>query len=137
MSPAILSLPPSTTDVGDTPSSLLCELLQLIACRTILNVWSSSGRVNAARRRIEMPTGSIQQLFDLAGKAALVTGGARGIGRAVVERLVEAGTSVMIADLDGESARHAAEQLRAQGYAVAAMQADIGNAEQARAAVQQ
>lgn len=79
---------------------------------------------------------SIQQLFDLAGRAALVTGGARGIGRAVAERLTEAGASLMIADLDGDGAQQAEEQLRDQGRAVAATQADIGNADQARAAVQ-
>ncbi len=79
---------------------------------------------------------SIQQLFDLAGRAALVTGGARGIGRAVAERLTEAGASLMIADLDGDGAQRAEEQLRDQGRAVAATQADIGNADQARAAVQ-
>lgn len=83
-----------------------------------------------------MATGSIQQLFELAGKVALVTGGVRGIGRAVAERLAEAGASVMIADLDGDGAQRAAEQLRGQGYAVAAERADIGNAVQARTSVQ-
>ncbi|HEV8193292.1 MAG TPA: SDR family NAD(P)-dependent oxidoreductase [Ktedonobacterales bacterium] len=83
-----------------------------------------------------MPTRTIQQLFDLAGKVTVVTGAGRGIGLAIAGRLAEAGASVMIADLDGDGAQRAAEQLRGQGRRVSAVQADIGNADQARAAVQ-
>ena len=38
------------------------------------------------------------QKFDLEGKTALVTGGARGIGAACVDALLEAGASVIVAD---------------------------------------
>ncbi len=37
--------------------------------------------------------------FDLAGRKALVTGGARGIGAAIATALAKAGASVMIADI--------------------------------------
>lgn len=57
-------------------------------------------------------TQSISQLFDLSGKAAVVTGGAMGIGRAIVFRLTEAGAAVMIADLDQQAASKTVEQIR-------------------------
>ena len=53
--------------------------------------------------------------FTLNGKTAIVTGGARGIGRAVVGRLVSAGANVLACDLDRE--------------ALFEMQASVGNPE--------
>lgn len=41
-------------------------------------------------------------LFSLSGKTAIVTGGAQGIGAAIVERLREAGASVVVGDLNVE-----------------------------------
>jgi len=47
----------------------------------------------------------------LDGKAAIVTGSARGIGRATAELLAEHGANVMINDLDGDVANHAAGEI--------------------------
>jgi rhamnulose-1-phosphate aldolase/alcohol dehydrogenase len=51
---------------------------------------------------------------ELAGQVALVTGGASGIGRAVVQRLAEAGAHVVIADRNAAGASEVAESLVAQ-----------------------
>ena len=49
--------------------------------------------------------------MEIAGKVALVTGGASGLGRAVVEELVGAGASVVICDLASSAGAGLAEEL--------------------------
>lgn len=51
-------------------------------------------------------------------RVAIVTGGARGIGRAVVERLVADGCRVVVADLDGEGAQQVASAVDPTGQSV-------------------
>ena len=51
---------------------------------------------------------------ELAGQVALVTGGASGIGRAVAQRLAEAGAHVVIADLNAAGAEEVAGELSRQ-----------------------
>lgn len=63
--------------------------------------------------------------FDLAGKNAVVTGGAMGIGFGIAKRLFEAGASVLIADVDGAAAQEAAKKLVGRPGRAAAMQADV------------
>jgi sorbitol-6-phosphate 2-dehydrogenase len=50
--------------------------------------------------------------LNLEGKVAIVTGGACGIGRAVCSGLAEVGVLVVVADVDAEGARLAAEELK-------------------------
>ena len=57
--------------------------------------------------------------FDLAGKGAIVTGGAMGIGWGIVKRFVEAGANVLLADVDDELAAHKVAEMEGPGKAVA------------------
>jgi NAD(P)-dependent dehydrogenase (short-subunit alcohol dehydrogenase family) len=57
-------------------------------------------------------------LISLSGRRAVVTGGARGIGRATAARLAEAGARLVIADLDAGAAAAACADLGAEAYAV-------------------
>lgn len=57
--------------------------------------------------------------INLQNRTAIVTGGARGIGRAIVERLLASGASVAIWDMDGGAAEEAAAELAPAGKVVA------------------
>ena len=62
--------------------------------------------------------------IDLGGRNAVVTGGAQGIGRAIVERLLDSGAAVAIWDRDIKLAEQAAAALQPHGR-VAAFGADV------------
>jgi len=62
--------------------------------------------------------------IDLSGKNAVVTGGAQGIGRAVVERFLDSGAAVAIWDMDAKLAEKTASELKSRGR-VAAVPVDV------------
>jgi NAD(P)-dependent dehydrogenase (short-subunit alcohol dehydrogenase family) len=67
----------------------------------------------------------IQEKFHLAGKAAVVTGGAGLLGAEFCRTLAEAGASVAVVDLDNGAAQQVADSLAQAGYAAAAFAADV------------
>jgi len=58
---------------------------------------------------------SLASLISLEGRAAVITGGAQGIGFAIAKRFVEAGAKVMLADLNSERVCTAAQSLSRDG----------------------
>jgi len=75
----------------------------------------------------------VKELFDLTGKAALVTGGSKGLGKAMARGLAEAGADVMIASRSEAELRKAAEEI-GEGLSVKVqwMVTDMGEREQVR-----
>jgi meso-butanediol dehydrogenase/(S,S)-butanediol dehydrogenase/diacetyl reductase len=71
----------------------------------------------------------------LEGKAALVTGGARGIGYAIARRLAEEGASVAVLALHADSAARAARELATHGGVVIAIAGDVSEERDVAAAV--
>ena len=57
---------------------------------------------------------------DFAGRTAIITGGSRGIGLAIGQRLAEAGANVVVTSRDQESADAAAAQINGEALGVAA-----------------
>ncbi len=63
--------------------------------------------------------------FRLAGRTAVVTGGARGIGRAIAFALAGAGAAVTVADRDRDAAEATAAALRERGATASALVLDV------------
>lgn len=70
--------------------------------------------------------------IDLSGRAAIVTGGGRGIGRETALLLAKAGACVTVADIDENSANNVAAEIRALGVGGSAVRTDITDIEDAK-----
>ena len=56
---------------------------------------------------------SVQKLFDLSGKTALITGGSRGLGLQIAEALGEAGAKLMLSSRKASDLEEAVAHLKA------------------------
>lgn len=78
---------------------------------------------------------SILDRFSMKGKVSIVTGGNRGIGRAIAQGLAEAGSAVAIAARDEAQSAIAIEELRKLGVEAISVKADVANREELEAMV--
>ncbi len=77
---------------------------------------------------------TLSELISLAGRRAVVTGAARGLGAQIVWRLAEAGASVIAGDLDGEAADTLARDVNMMGGEVLGCQLDVADTDSLAAA---
>lgn len=68
--------------------------------------------------------------FD--GKAAIITGSGRGIGRAIAQRFVEKGAAVTVCDIDEQTCGETVRELKSGGGKVIGITADVSSSEGAR-----
>jgi len=76
------------------------------------------------------------RFLDLAGRIAIITGGAQGIGKAIAEILAQRGANIVVVDLNKEMAEETAIDIAANtGREVIALEADVSDRESVKAMV--
>ncbi len=71
----------------------------------------------------------IQELFDLTGKIALITGGTHGIGMAIAKTLGAAGAKIVVNDISDEKLAQCIKEYKASGLEVYTLNFDVTNEE--------
>lgn len=73
--------------------------------------------------------------LNMAGRAYVVTGAGRGIGREAAMLMASRGASVMVADIDLETAQEVAAEIAARGDAASAIRVDVSDEQQVEAMI--
>ncbi|USK71797.1 3-oxoacyl-ACP reductase FabG [Peribacillus asahii] len=71
------------------------------------------------------------------GKVAFITGGSRGIGKAVLEQFAKEGAIVAVIDVNEEALMSTANEFKEKGYTIYAKVANVVDSEQVKAAVKE
>ncbi len=76
----------------------------------------------------ELP--SLQDLISLRGKRSLITGAASGIGKAIAMRYAEAGSDLILVDIDAEKLSNFSDELKERNVEVSAFKVDLSRKEE-------
>src|SRR5262245_53684230 len=91
----------------------------------------------AARKYKPDVVPTLNQLFSLADRVAIVTGGSRGLGQEMAEGLAEAGASLMLCARREQWLTPTVTAMRAQGFRVEGMVCDVSKPGDVQAVVDQ
>lgn len=78
---------------------------------------------------------NVNELFDLTGKTAIVTGGSRGIGKEMAEALAEAGANLMLCARRTERLDDTVAEFTDRGFSVAGVTCDVSKKDEVSAVV--
>ncbi len=78
---------------------------------------------------------NVKQLFDLAGRVAIISGGGTGLGRQMAQGLAEMGANLVLCARKKERCEQASEELRKLGVKTLALGCDVKNGNEIQAVV--
>ena len=78
---------------------------------------------------------NVNNLFDLSGRVALVTGAGSGLGQGIAEGYAQLGAAVSVVDINPEAAESVVDGINAAGGKAIAVQCDVTQPDQVQAAV--
>jgi NAD(P)-dependent dehydrogenase (short-subunit alcohol dehydrogenase family) len=85
----------------------------------------SINRIDSSDKELFRQKMNILEQFSLRNKVSIITGGERGLGKAMAQSLAQAGSDIVIADLDLETAKQTADWLASEGGRTLAVRVDV------------